>query len=389
MSRKFLTALDLSKNELQNGVIQNLGSAPGSPVKGLIYFNSTDNTLYWHDGTSWVSARGGGTGFPGFGAVAAETAAFGSASTDGVGTTTSRTDHKHGNPAHDNAAHSAVALSALGVPTGTVNMNGQRLISLGTPTAGTDATTKDYVDNLSAGLSWKDAVRVASTAQRTLSGLTAIDGVTPVANDRVLLKNQTAPAENGIWLAQSGAWTRALDADTGAELEGATVFVMEGTTHADQAWTMTTNAPITPGTTGLTWVQFGAGTAYTAGAGLTLTGSTIDVGAGNGITVAADTVAVNYGGSGGNDGVSNAASRYDHGHLQYLKMSQHACSAALTTVCTHNFNNRNVMVEVWRNSSPWDTVECDVERTDLNTVTVRFAVAPTASQYMINCAAGS
>ena len=72
MARKFLTALDLAKNELQNAAVQNLASAPSSPVKGQLYFNSTggDNTLYWWDGTAWIPAKATGGAFPGYGSGA-------------------------------------------------------------------------------------------------------------------------------------------------------------------------------------------------------------------------------------------------------------------------------------------------------------------------------
>lgn len=62
MSRKYLTPIDLVQNELQNAKVQNLGTAPTTPtpVKGQIYFNSTDNTLYWFDGSVWVAAKGTG-----------------------------------------------------------------------------------------------------------------------------------------------------------------------------------------------------------------------------------------------------------------------------------------------------------------------------------------
>jgi hypothetical protein len=449
MARKFLTHLDLAKNELQNGVIQNLAGAPATPVKGQIYFNSTDNTMYWWDGTGWVSSRGGGTGFPGFGAVTPETA-FGSASADGVGATTSHTDHRHGTPVHDNAAHSAVNLNALAPPTGSVSMNGQLITALQSPTSGLEAANKQYVDNLAAGLAWKDSVRVATIANITiataLNSGDVLDGVTLALNDRVLVKNQTAPAENGIYDVKPSP-TRSLDAVDGPGLVGATVFVQEGT-HADQAWTMTTNAPITVGTTGLVWVQFGAGTAYVAGAGLTLTTNTLDVGAGTGITVAADTVAVNYGG----DGAAATSARSDHTHgstyppssrsiattlpltgggdlsanrtlainnfagsvpgavptsvggtttwlradgtwtavpldttagdVRYTRKYYVALGAGTSTVLTHNLNTRECSITVYRNSTPYDEVECDTERTTLNTATVRFNTAIGVGEYI-------
>lgn len=179
-------------------------------------------------------------------------------------------------------------------------MGGFKLTGLGTPTAGTDATTKTYVDNAVAGLSWKDNVRVATTANITLSGAQTIDGVSVVAGDRVLVKNQTAGQDNGLYLAAAGAWTRVTDADTAGELEGAAVFVSEGTANGNSVWTMTTDAPITVGTTSLVWVQFGAGTSLSAGAGLTLTSNVLDVVAGDtSVTVAADSIAVNLNTTGG------------------------------------------------------------------------------------------
>src|SRR4029450_5350878 len=295
-------ALDIVKNELRNAVMQNLGTAPAAPVKGLMYFNSADNTLYWYDGTQWIAAKAaagaipsdtgtpaaiGGApvpgastlfsrgdhkhGMPAFGAITVEQT-FGSASTNGAATTLARSDHAHGNPTHDNAAHAAIALSALGVPTGSVNLNSQKIVNLADPTAATDAANKQYVDGLIAGLAWKDTVKLASTANAALTGNISIDGVTTAAGDRILLKNQTAPAENGIWMAACTAWTRATDADIEADLIGAAVFVSAGTVNADTAWVLTTNAPITVGTTSLTGVQFAGGGTYTAGSGRTRSG---------------------------------------------------------------------------------------------------------------------
>lgn len=289
MAKKFLTAIDLAKNELQNAQVQNLAAAPSTPVKGQLYMNTSDNTLYWWDGTVWQPAK---SGAPAFGTILQEQT-FGATKVDGVATTVARSDHGHGNPIHDNSAHSAITLNSLAVPTTAVSMNGQLLTNVGTPVSSTDASNKSYVDNLTAGLSWKEAARAALTTNRALTALTALDGVTPVANDRILLMGQTAQAENGLWLAQTGAWTRPTDYDAAGEAEGAAVFVLEGTANGDKAFVNTTNAPITIGTTSTVWVQFGGGAAITAGAGLTGT-TTFDVVAGDtSLTVAADNLVVN------------------------------------------------------------------------------------------------
>src|SRR5262245_44075373 len=242
MARRFLTAIDLAKNELQNAVVQNLGAAPSSPAAGQLYYDSAGQVLYWWDGSTWRSAAGAALAS----SVTAETA-VGVASNPGAGTTASRGDHTHGTPTHDAAAHSTIPVSALAAATANVNLNNFSIINLGPPSSGTDAANKNYVDGLVNGLSWKDPVRIASTANLGLSGLAAIDGVTPLGGDRVLVKNQTTANANGIYVASSGAWTRATDADAGPELEGAAVFVMEGSTQGDTAWVMTTNAPIVLG----------------------------------------------------------------------------------------------------------------------------------------------
>lgn len=113
-----------------------------------------------------------------------------------------------------------------------------------------------------AGLKWKDAVRVATTANGTLgteyeNGDT-VDGVVLATGNRILLKNQTTQTENGIYTVNaSGAPTRAVDADTGVELEGAAVSVQEGTSNANTSWNQTTDS-ITLGVSNIVWGQFGS-----------------------------------------------------------------------------------------------------------------------------------
>ena len=551
MAKKYLVALDLVQNELQNARIQNLAGAPSTPVKGQIYFNSSDNTLYWWDGAQWIAAKAaagatpagtvttqavGDAGVVGvstnfaredhkhgreaFGASTAVTT-FGAAKADGSAATVARSDHTHGSPAHDAAAHAAIPLSALSTPfgnvtaqttfgassnngagtsaarndhvhgtplhdaaahstipinslataTGVINMGLYKINSLGVPLASTDAATKDYVDTVATGLTWKGPVRVATTTNITLSGTQTIDGVAVIASERVLVKNQSTASQNGIYVVAAGAWARAQDANTAAELGSAAVFVSEGTTHADQQWVMSTNPPLTVDTTALTWVQVGGSTTVIAGAGLVGT-TTFDVIAGDtSLTVAADDVRVNTaviatvasvppnartitagaGLTGGGDlsanrtldvvgdasitvaadNISRAALTGDvtataganattiaNGVVTNAKLANMANSTikgrvslgtgvpedmtpaqlkgllgvptiyvnnnvggATSQVITHNLGVQAVFVEVYRNSTPWETVECDVERTTVNTITLRFAVAPPSNEY--------
>jgi len=114
------------------------------------------------------------------------------------------------------------------------------------------------IDGRFSGKDPKDSVRMASTANiASLSGLSAIDGVTPVAGDRILLKNQTTGSQNGIYVAAAGAWARSADASTGTLSAGATVPVTEGSANGDTLWLLTTNDPIVVGTTSLVFVSLG------------------------------------------------------------------------------------------------------------------------------------
>lgn len=139
------------------------------------------------------------------------------------------------------------------------------------PVSGTDVVNKNYLEYFAAGISWKQPVVCGTTTNITLSGLQTIDGVTVVAGDRVLVKSQSAPAQNGIYLASASAWSRAPDADTWNELISALVFIESGNTLAGSAWYCTIQPGGTIGTTAIVWSNFSVAATYTAGTGLTLT----------------------------------------------------------------------------------------------------------------------
>lgn len=144
-----------------------------------------------------------------------------------------------------------------------------------TPSDDTAATSKAYVDAVAAGLSWKEAVVAATTTNITLSGPQTLDGVAVVAGDRVLVKDQTDDTQNGIYIVAAGAWARSPDMDSTTpinEVNGAAVFVEQGTTQAATGWTQIDNVT-TIGTDPIQWSQFSGAGSYTAGNGLTLTGN--------------------------------------------------------------------------------------------------------------------
>lgn len=309
MSRKYLVPIDLTKQELQNARIQNLPSAPSSPVAGQIYFNTTDSTLYFYDGTAWTAAKtnpysyasagettdvtitateSNGTSAnlaradhqhsgPGFGNVVAGTT-YGTSSANGSASTVARSDHSHGTPAHTNTEHSTIALSALAVPTANVDFNTKKITNLADPVDAGDAANKGYVDGAIAGLNWKEAAHLLSATNVPLTGATGlvIDSHIPLDSGdtgyRILLIGQTTTADNGIYVYTDNGTnytlTRAADANTYLELKSASIFVSEGTLYGKTSWVQANHYLVD--FSGQEWVQFSGQGTYLATDGVVL-----------------------------------------------------------------------------------------------------------------------
>lgn len=231
-----------------------------------------------------------------------------------------------------------------------IDMTGLKLTNVGDGTNPQDAVTKAQLDAAVAGLKWKEPVRAATTANITLSGAQTIDGVSVIAGDRVLVKNQSTGSANGVYVAAAGAWSRATDFDASAELLGAAVFVSEGTSQGNQQWQMTTDGPLTVGTTSLTFTQFGGGTSYSAGNGVSIGGGIISV----------DTAVT----------ARKAAATIGNG-------------AATSFNVTHSLNTTDVVVFVREAAGGLAEVFPDVAVLDANNVTVSFSVAPSSGQYRV------
>jgi hypothetical protein len=254
------------------------------------------------------------------------------------------------------------------------------------PSAAQDVATKAYVDATAQGLDTKASVRVATDAAlpaytrtanvitaTSFGALAAVDGVTLVLNDRLLLKDGAAGADNGLWyVSQVGTGgtpytlTRTTDADSSAKVTaGLYAFSTEGTNNADIGWVLTTDDPITLNTTSLAFSQFSSSATIIAGNGLTKTGNTLDVGAGTGILSNANDVAIDT-------------------SIVVQKFSASIGDNSSTQIdVVHNFGTRDVVIAVARASSPWETVVCDVERLDTNTARFRFSIAPTTNQFRV------
>ncbi|MBL0307659.1 MAG: hypothetical protein IPQ25_17015 [Chitinophagaceae bacterium] len=354
---KHLVNLDLNKNELQNARVQNLASAPGTPVVGQVYYDTVANAAYVWNGTAWRPAD------------AAKL-------TDGTIPNTALTTNPLARANHTGTqAASTISdfdtqvrtsrLDQMAAPTASVAMNSQKITGLATPTVGTDAANKQYVDDTVAAISWKNEVRVATTANGTLASAFAngstIDGVTLATNDRILIKDQSTQTENGIYTVNaSGVPTRATDADSAGEINGAAVFVTNGTANQGTRWVCNTVGTVTLGATNITFVQFAGGEAYTAGNGLTLATNEFNVGAGTGISVAADAVSID---------TAVVVRKYS---------ATIGDNSATAIVVTHNLNTKDIQVQL-RQVSDDVFVVADVTATSVNTCTITFAVAPASS----------
>jgi hypothetical protein len=173
-------------------------------------------------------------------------------------------------------------LDQMATPTANVSFGGKAITNLAEPGQATDAATKQYVDAATAGLNVHASVKAATTTNITLASAVengdTLDGVTLATGDRILVKDQTTKADNGVYIvAATGAPTRATDYDAVGEVDaGDFIFVEGGTVNGKTGWVQT-NTIATLGTDAVEFTQFaGAGT-YTAGTGLTLTGSTFSI----------------------------------------------------------------------------------------------------------------
>jgi len=410
---KFLNNVDLNKNELQNARLQNLTSAPSSPVNGQFYFDNTGGvkSAYMWDGTTWqkVSGTYANADITAAAAIDYSKLALSNSIVAGDITTDAITSAKIGaSQVTDAKIASGITFSKLSAPQADFALNAYKITGLADPASDQDAATKAYVDAARQGLNVKPSVRAASTGPLTLSGTQTIDDVSVIAGNRVLVKDQSTASQNGIYVVAAGGWSRSTDADTDAEVTaGMFTFVTEGTANADSGWVLTTNDTITLGTTGLAFAQFSGAGQVTAGAGLTKTGNTIDVGGtADRITINSDTVdiASTYVGQASivtlgtittgvwtgtdvavADGGTGAGTA-DGAKTNLGFMTRYAASigdgAATDYTVTHSLSTRDVVVSVHDNST-YEEVFANIEKTSTSAVTVRFSTAPSSNAYRV------
>lgn len=280
-----------------------------------------------------------------------------------------------------------------------LDFQGNSIIGLADASTNSGAATWGQVQNLIRGLTYKNAVKAATTTNITLSGTQTVDGIALVANDEVLVKNQTTASANGIYVVASGAWTRRADLAAGVNASGIAVTVEQGTANGDKVF-IQTNDPAVVGTDALSFTQLGGGTTYVAGSGLTESptgtfnvntgtasatgleisggtvriaavaagnglvgggGSALAVGAGTGISVAADTVSID----------TSVVAR------TFTNAATH--SAGTTVSLTHNLGKRDYVPSVCIDSTGEEiTSGVDITK-NLNTVDVVFSASQGAN----------
>lgn len=246
---------------------------------------------------------------------------------------------------------------------------GARIRNLSAPANSDEPVRLADLNSAIEGVAWKDAARVGASANvNTASPGATIDGITMAANDRVLLRGQTTASQNGIWIWNGAAvaMTRAVDASTFGELEAAVVTVEEGT-DAGTTWRQTQVNGVLD-TNNIAWTAFGtsapAASETTAGVAEAATQAEVDAGTPGMTFVRPETLAAYAG----------RAKKYQ---------ANVGDGSATQFTVTHNLNTRDVLVQVIRNSAPYDSVIVDMERDTVNSVVLRFAAAPTSNQYRV------
>lgn len=408
--KEFHVNLDLTKNELLNARLQNLGSDPGSPIAGQVYFNTGSNLARIYNGSSFKAVPYSGdivnVDIAAGAAIALSKLAVDPlARANHTGTQTASTVSDFDTQVRTSR------LDQMAVPTANISLNSNKITNLTDPTAAQDGATKAYVDAAIQGLDVKQSVVAATTANGALTTAfengDTIDGVVLATGDRILIKDQSAAAENGIYTVQaSGAPARADDSDSWDELISAFVFVEEGTANADNGFVCTIDAGGTLDSSAVTFSQFTGAAQIVAGAGLTKTTNTLDVGGtADRITVGADSVdiASSYVGQasittlgtittgiwngttiaiadGGTGATTAAAARTALSATgKYAALVGNGTDTSITV--THNLGTRDVDVTIYEAASPYAEIEVAVEHTDDNSATLKFNAAPATDEY--------
>lgn len=246
-----------------------------------------------------------------------------------------------------------------------------RIKNLPSPIESGDAVPKSYVDALLEGLDWKESCRVATTSNIDLANPPSIiDGVSLSLGDRVLVKDQSDSAQNGIYVynGSGNPLTRALDANTASELNGAVVMVREGTSNADTVWRQTSEIT-TLGEDSVIWEPFVTSvpdaTETTKGKVEIATQAEVDAG----------TLDAPY--------VVTPAKLANSVWVKKKYVTTIGDGSNTSYTITHNLGTQDVFVAIYKTSGNHEEVIAEVRHTSANTIQVLFASAPASNEYRV------
>ncbi|MFV0135498.1 hypothetical protein ACLGIH_20140 [Streptomyces sp. HMX87] len=355
----------LNKLPVQGLVPESASSAPTTPVEGQLWTDTVNHTVKFWNASVWKDPL-------------------------------SRADHTGTQAASTISDLAAVVqayrLDQFAAPSSAVSLGGQRATNAADPTAPTDLVTKQYADNLRAGIAGvKDPVRVVATANIDLSNLPAtIDGVTMAANNTFLAAAQTTGTQNGLYTYPGSGQpaTRRTDADaTGEILDGTLVAVAEGTRAGTQyIQTATPSGP--PGAWTQTWVQYTAGgQTYTAdGQGLELSGTTFSLELADatlaksaaGLTVGLVTIA-----KGGTGATTAAGARTALGTVGKYSANVGALTGGTPLNIVHGLNTTDILEPSLKEISTGELVGAKFNVVDANTISVTTASSYAADTFRV------
>jgi len=397
MAKKFVVPIDLNKLELQNPRIQNLAADPGSPVEGQIYYNTVSKKKRTFNGTTWdedgsvatavtQTSNSGGAGrmkvsagadrtigdyAGGAGIVKSDADGVVSAAAAGTDYVTNGSSGAFTNKSFDanGSGNSISNLETADFAANVIDTDGTLAANSDTRIASQKAV-KTYVDIAIQGVKWKASVRVATTAAGTLASSfengDTIDGVVLATGDRILIKDQADPKENGIYTVNaSGAPTRALDSNTSAEIPGSAVGVMEGTANAEKAFINTNDATFTLGSDNVTYVSFVS--ALVPAASTTVEGKVE-------LATLAETEA--------KSDTGRAVTPSGLANFPIKKTFTIGDTSTTSFALTHSLGTKDVVVSV-RSTTTDDQVIADVNCNSTSQVTISFAVAPGTNEYTV------
>lgn len=398
-------SVEFNKNEARNIRVHNLSTEPSSPVAGMIIFNTTTGKFGWFNGSVWVYPDMQKSVYDANGDNIVDSA-YNSDLLDGQHGAyyLNRANGTGQVPASGLADHDSmhydITLNSFAAPTADVSMNSRKITSLSDPISDTDAANKRYVDALIQGIKGKPSVKAATTANITLSGAQTIDGISLVAGDRCLVKNQTTTGTNGIYVVNASSWVRASDADTWNELVSAYVWIEQGA-QADTGWLCTADQGGTLGTTALLWTQFSGSGDIIAGDGLSKSGTTLSLNVdGQSLEISSDIAQVKLNAAGALsksasglgvnvDGTSiiisgNVLTLGSANNVKRYSATKTFNGSETSWAVTHNLASNLIFARLYHVSGDSrctanQDVMADIVRTSTNVITVSFKYAPPAN----------